>query len=756
MYPVKIRIELICLLWIGVLVFPCSKNLLAQETGVTITVLDSVSGKNLPDVFFYAQKLSGDRKIIQGFTNETGVFFLPGDAKWQLNLVLIGYSTFSTSIETRKDISIWLIPLRVNLQDVVITGQITPTSTDKSLYSVKVIGSDEIQQSGAGNLRDLMEQQMNARISEDMVLGSSVSINGLGGQHVKILIDGVPVIGRENGNIDISMVNLNNIEQVELVEGPMSVSYGSDASGGTINLITKKKSTYPAEGYSRFTYESIGTFNGEAGASTRFGKNNLNFSGGRNFFDGFSSPDTQRTQQWKPREQIFGNFSWALNYQRNSFRLKTDFFRNLTQDKGTPVINPYEAYAFDQYFTTHRFNNSFSYTHHFTNNGTLNCTGAYSIYERAKNTFRKNLVTLENQLLTAAGTFDTTTFNSSLMRLDYSGANPARKIHLQVGLDVNLDNGTGVKLENGKQSIQDYAGFASAEYHPQKRFFIRPGIRFAYNTRYGAPLIPSLHLKYDITPNNTLRLSVARGYRAPSLKELDLHFVDANHNIRGNENLNAESSFNLMGEFTFHRTMDQYFFELKAGSFFNRINHIITLGLVDASTQLYSYINIDEYKTIGADFNFSVRTNELRASAGLSFTGTSNSLSATSNVSPFNFYPEFVISSGYRFQKWKAGANLIFKNTGTTPGFAVDASGNVYETLVSSFNTLDILFDKNLFREHLLFSFGGKNLFNVVNVNSTAVSDLPHNSEENYVPFSMGRYVYMRVTLKMFNAKKKS
>ena len=92
------------------------------------------------------------------------------------------------------------------------------------------------------NLANIIEKELNIKLSEDNLLGSSLSIQGVSGQNVKILIDNIPVIGRLNGNIDISQISLNNIEKIEIVEGPLSTVYGTDALAGTINLITKKNS----------------------------------------------------------------------------------------------------------------------------------------------------------------------------------------------------------------------------------------------------------------------------------------------------------------------------------------------------------------------------------------------------------------------------------------------------------------------------------------------------------------------------------
>jgi outer membrane receptor for ferrienterochelin and colicins len=70
-------------------------------------------------------------------------------------------------------------------------------------------------------------------------------------------------------------------------------------------------------------------------------------------------------------------------------------------------------------------------------------------------------------------------------------------------------------------------------------------LRYAYNTRYGAPVIPSLNVRWQLNQGFTLRASYANGFRAPSLKELYLFFVDVNHDIVGNEDLDAERSHNL-------------------------------------------------------------------------------------------------------------------------------------------------------------------------------------------------------------------
>ena len=128
------------------------------------------------------------------------------------------------------------------LETFVITAQYEETSKEKAVNKIKVINREKIDALAAVNLGDVLKNELNIRLSQDNVLGTFMSLQGISGQNVKILVDGIPVIGRLNGSIDVSQINLNDIERIEIVEGPLSVNYGTDALAGTINLITKKKS----------------------------------------------------------------------------------------------------------------------------------------------------------------------------------------------------------------------------------------------------------------------------------------------------------------------------------------------------------------------------------------------------------------------------------------------------------------------------------------------------------------------------------
>ena len=156
------------------------------------------------------------------------------------SLIILLFLSVNISKAQSADTLLEDTKLKKQINEVVVTGQINELSIKKSVHKIRVIDSKIINSGLYQNLANIIEKELNIKLSEDNLLGSSLSIQGISGQNVKILIDNIPVIGRLNGNIDISQISLNNIEKIEIVEGPLSTVYGTDALAGTINLITKK------------------------------------------------------------------------------------------------------------------------------------------------------------------------------------------------------------------------------------------------------------------------------------------------------------------------------------------------------------------------------------------------------------------------------------------------------------------------------------------------------------------------------------
>lgn len=204
---------------------------------------------------------------------------------------------------------------RTELEEVVVTGQFEPQSARKSVYQVRTIPLEQFVQRGATRLQDVLNTQLNIRFSQDLALGgSNLSLQGLSGQNVKVLIDGMPVVGRQgtSNEININQLNLQSIERIEIIEGPMSVVYGADALAGVINIITRKTEEDRLEVMAKVHEESAGREYGlNSGIHMQqvgvgYAKNRFHIRGDftHNDFRGWKGSATGREMQWHPKSSI--------------------------------------------------------------------------------------------------------------------------------------------------------------------------------------------------------------------------------------------------------------------------------------------------------------------------------------------------------------------------------------------------------------------------------------------------------------------
>ena len=103
---------------------------------------------------------------------------------------------------------------------------------------VSVISSNTLYQSGSLRLHDILAEQTGIQVIDNF--GKGIQVQGLSSEYTLILIDGEPLIGRTAGVLDLSKITVKNIRKIEIVKGPSSSLYGSEAMGGVINIITDR------------------------------------------------------------------------------------------------------------------------------------------------------------------------------------------------------------------------------------------------------------------------------------------------------------------------------------------------------------------------------------------------------------------------------------------------------------------------------------------------------------------------------------
>jgi len=145
---------------------------------------------------------------------------------------------------------------QVAMPPVVVTAMRAERRADEVEVPVSVIGREEIASQGAARMTDLLADQPGLTIDTDH--GSGLQMRGLGPEYTLILMDGEPIVGRTAGTLDLDRLTTANVERVEIVRGPTSSLYGSEALAGVVNVITETPDE-PLGGEVRTRYGTHGT-----------------------------------------------------------------------------------------------------------------------------------------------------------------------------------------------------------------------------------------------------------------------------------------------------------------------------------------------------------------------------------------------------------------------------------------------------------------------------------------------------------------
>lgn len=335
-----------------------SINVYSQTSNNIIKVVDT-DNEGIPGV---TVQIENSNEFI-GVTSSDGS--IPNNVTKPVKIEIhsLGFETIIATIKPQKDYKFQLQEKVDELDEIVVTGGFVPTKANSSLFNVKRIGVEEVEARGAVNMSDLLEQQQNIKIIHDDVLGSRIILNGLSGVNVKMLMDGLPLVNGSGDDFDLNQLNLNNIERIELVEGPLSVQYGSNALAGTINMISKKPSMDdPWKGGVNTYVESVGKFNLDANVRKGWKNTSMSLSAGRNQFLGYDYDPNKRGKFWRPNTQYYGTL--RLKHQINKVAISG--FYNHFNEKAYSLgeaqlglnskINKISMMARDSEFTTHRIN----------------------------------------------------------------------------------------------------------------------------------------------------------------------------------------------------------------------------------------------------------------------------------------------------------------------------------------------------------------------------------------------------------------
>lgn len=718
----------------------------AQQSSVTLT-----NNYNQP-IFLAHIKFTSISGVKKGqfkwvVSDQNGKATNPFTDSTLVEISFVGYKKTSTILAPQESKTISLKKDEFNLNEFVVSANFIPIEIENSTYQTQVIDEETINEKGANNLRESLNNELNFKTNNGHVNETAINLNGLSGNHVKFMVDGVPIEGRLNGNIDLSQINVNEVEKIEIIEGPTSVAYGTNALGGVINIITKKQQSKNLNIGLKSYYESVGQYNFSGKIGWKVKRNLFKISGGRNFFSGYANPDTSRYKDWKPREQYFGSFMFSKPIKHLKLTYVFDGFTELMTSRGKPRA-PYNVTAFDTHYKTHRFSNKLLLNGRVTKNHFIDFTASQSYFKRTRNIFFKDLTTLEETITPSDNDQDTTTFYNYLARAVFSSKNDSVKVNYMLGTELKNDQIIAERVKNYEQQISDYAFFGHLKIQPTKYLTIQPAVRYAYNSKYTAPIVPSINILINSTKTSTIRASYAKGFRAPSLKELYLEFhFNSTINLYGNENLNSENSDHFNLAIDWKKETKNQLLHVSPRGFYSKINNLIFLS--QTSPIDWTYTNVNHFITQGAALNINYSYKNFSIETAASYYGNYNSqFSNITNNNKFFYSNDVIAGPSYSIDSLGLKFNLSYKYTGKINNYYIDDNNVLHESYIGDYHTFDASIRKYFMNNKIMLVGGVKNIFDVTQVEMQGdVYGVSNSSEASRLNVLWGRSYFVSLNI---------
>jgi outer membrane receptor for ferrienterochelin and colicins len=397
------------------------------------------------------------------------------------------------------------------LKEVVITATRTAKYLMNVPMPVSTISNKEIKNRGLVRLNEILNEQTGLSVLPD-AHGQGIQIQGFSPDYTMIMLDGMPLIGRTTGILDLSRITTNNIEKIEIVKGPVSSLYGSEAMAGVVNII----SATPALGTSGSLAARYGTNNNaDISLNGAYATKRLSVSAFANRYS--SSGYSLQPQSGSPTVSPFYGYTLngRLTYQfsdRTNFKIQARNYtntadNNFTVDSGQVTGKGKET----------DLNINTALTHHFSDK----FTGDLRLYHAAYST-KSNL-----NFIATGTAYDQTYFNQEFNRAEAQGDYQWLK-------NLRLTGGAGGQYEsvvatryNQKQTFNSGYAYGQADWTLFAKLNIIAGGRFDTHSVYRSQFSPKLAASYQLSEKFVLLASTGKGYKAPDFRQLYLNFTNA-------------------------------------------------------------------------------------------------------------------------------------------------------------------------------------------------------------------------------------
>ncbi|SHI26626.1 outer membrane receptor for ferrienterochelin and colicins [Leeuwenhoekiella palythoae] len=517
------------------------------------------------------------------------------------------------------------------LEEVILTATRTERQLSSLPLPVTLISKKKILQSGTIRLDEILNEQTGIITVTDESGFEGVQIQGIASDYILILIDGVPLVGRSAGNFDLSRLTVGNIKQIEVVKGPSSSLYGSEALGGVINIITEKPKSEELHGNASYRFGSFTQQDINVDIKQRYKKLRYVFFANRFSSEGYDlNPDVDG-QTVNPFENYTVNGRIYYDFNDKLSLFTSARFYDQVQDAGFTFNDvAFEGDSKEREWNAHaridqKWNDRLdtSYELYYTN---------YTANERLADPISEDVLSDSD--------FDQKLFRPEI-RGNYAFADAGT---LTAGFGFQYDELDRTFFDETVSFNSQYA-YAQYDFNPVERLNVIAGARFDNHSEYSNQFSPKLAMRYKLTNAISVKGSVGYGFKAPDFRQLYFDFTNSavGYTVLGynvaldklrelreqgqildvvvseddlNNPLEAESSVGYNVGLTFKEGK----WNSELNFFRNDIKNLIDTRIIARKTNgqnVFSYVNFDEIYTTGFEINTGYKiTNALNLSAG--------------------------------------------------------------------------------------------------------------------------------------------
>lgn len=482
---------------------------------------------------------------------------------------------------------------KFSLDEVVVTGTRTPKFLKDTPIQTRVINAKEIARLDATNVQDLLQQELpGVEFTYAMNQQTHLNFSGFGGQGVLFLIDGERLAGETMDDVDFTRLSMDNVERIEIVKGAASALYGSNATGGVINIITKKsQKPVTLNVNARYAKNNEQRYGGTFGLNGKHWNNmfTVNFNRMDNY-DVHSAPNPVT----RIISTVYGdktiNFKDQLVWSPNkNFHLSGRtgyFFRETVKSADQP-----ERYR--------DFSGGLSMQWNISEHDDFQASYAFDQYDKS-----------DYQRITKLDIRDYSNVQNSL-RLLYNHRFDRGDV-LTLGSDFMHDYLYNTNLENETRNQNSWDLFGQYDWRISDQWEAVGAVRYDYfSDGKESHVTPKLNVCYKPLYNLSLRAGYGMGFRAPTLKEKYYNFDMAGiWIVEGNANLKSEVShnFNLSAEYT------KGHYNLTGSVYYNKVKNKLATSAPYFKTPndklpYLPYANLDDYSVCGGEIGAQAKWN---------------------------------------------------------------------------------------------------------------------------------------------------